>query len=76
MVVGAQPDANLFGGGSAIYKTVDGGETWARVAGVLPAGEGFPISFAWYGSFAWDPVHDVYYVSTMSKPAFRLDCAP
>jgi hypothetical protein len=76
MVVGTQPDDNAFGGGSAIYKTSDGGASWTKIAEVPSPGNGFPISFAWYGSFAWDPTSDTYYASSMSNPVYRLDCSP
>ena len=74
MVVGTQPDDNAFGNGSSIYKTTDGGASWTKIADVPPLNNGFPISYAWFGSFAWDPVNDIYYTSSMSNPAFRLDC--
>jgi hypothetical protein len=74
MVVGTQPSDNLFGGGSSIYRTSDGGASWTKIADVPTPGNGFPISYAWYGSFAWDPVNDTYYTSSMSNPAYRLDC--
>ncbi|HET7538823.1 MAG TPA: hypothetical protein VFK05_03100 [Polyangiaceae bacterium] len=74
MVVGTQPNDNVFGAGSSIYKTSDGGATWTKVADVPTPNNGFPISYAWYGSFAWDPMSDTYYTSAMSNPAYRLDC--
>jgi photosystem II stability/assembly factor-like uncharacterized protein len=75
MVVGTQPDDNPFGGGSSIYKTSDGGASWTKIADVPSAGNMFPISYAWYGSLAWDPKSDTYYTSSMSNPAFRLSCS-
>jgi hypothetical protein len=75
IVIGTHPSDNLWASGSRIYKSTDGGESWQRIVDA-PAGMGFPVSFAWFGSFAWDPVHDTYYVSAMSNPAYRLDCAP
>lgn len=76
MVVGTQPDSNAFGGGSSIYKTSDGGASWTKIADVPSPGNAFPISLAWYGSFAWDPKSDTYYTSAMSNPVYRLDCTP
>jgi photosystem II stability/assembly factor-like uncharacterized protein len=74
MVVGTQPSDNVFGGDSSIYRTSDGGASWTKIADVPTPGNGFPISYAWYGSFAWDPINDTYYTSSMSNPAYRLDC--
>jgi len=74
MVVGTQKTDNPFGGDSSIYKTSDGGASWTKIADVPTPGNAFPISYAWYGSFAWDPLSDTYYTSSMSNPAYRLDC--
>jgi len=77
MVVGVQDSDNSFAAtGSAIYKTTDGGATWTKVVDMPSVSGGFPISLAWYGSFAWDPTGDTYYVSSMSNPLLRLDCSP
>jgi hypothetical protein len=76
MVVGVQDNDNAFGGTSAIYKTTDGAASWSKVVDVPRVTGMFPISLSWYGSFAWDPLSDTYYVSSMSNPALRLDCIP
>lgn len=77
MVVGVQDADNSFGtSGSAVYKTSDGGATWSKVVDMPSVSGGFPISLSWYGSFAWDPSSDTYYVSSMSNPLLRLDCEP
>lgn len=77
MVVGVQDADNAFSAtGSSIYKTIDGGATWNKVVDMPSVSGGFPISLSWYGSFAWDPRSDTYYVSSMSNPLLRLDCAP
>lgn len=75
LVVGTQPDDNPFGGGSSIYKTSDGGASWTKIADVPSPGNAFPISYAWYGSLAWDAESDTYYTSSMSNPAYRLACS-
>jgi photosystem II stability/assembly factor-like uncharacterized protein len=81
MVVGVQDSDNSFAAsGSAIYKTTDAGATWNKVVD-LPSVSGnaqgnFPISLSWYGSFAWAPASDTYYVTSMSNPLLRLDCSP
>jgi hypothetical protein len=77
MVVGVQDADNSFGAtGSSVYKTTDGAATWNKVVDMPHVSGTFPISLSWYGSFAWDPGRDTYYVSSMSNPLLRLDCAP
>ncbi len=53
-----------------LFKSSDGGKSWEKVA-PLPAG--FTISDAGqsYANFAWDPLHDVLYASSMGKPTYR-----
>jgi len=54
MVVGVQRSDNVFDAtGSAIYKTTTR-KTWNKVVDMPSVSGGFPISLAWYGSFAWD----------------------
>lgn len=77
MVVGVQDSDNSFAAtGSAIYKTIDAGATWTKVVDMPKPTGSFPLSLAWYGSFAWDPKSDTYFVSSMSNPLLRLDCLP
>ncbi|MCY2965293.1 MAG: hypothetical protein NT069_16950 [Planctomycetota bacterium] len=61
----------VVAGGKGIFWTEDGGESWKKVAD-LPAGfEKLPKA-GWFTNVAWDPVHDVFYVSRMGKPTYRL----
>jgi hypothetical protein len=77
MVVGVQDANNSFGAtGSSIYKTTDAAATWNKVVDMPGVSGSFPISLSWYGSFAWDPGSDTYYVTSMSNPLLRLDCSP
>ncbi|HEY4177155.1 MAG TPA: hypothetical protein VGM90_10000 [Kofleriaceae bacterium] len=76
MVVGVQDADNSFSGtGSAIYKTTDAGATWTKVVDMPTVTGNFPMSLSWYGSFAWDPITDTYFASSMSNPLLRLDCS-
>jgi photosystem II stability/assembly factor-like uncharacterized protein len=63
----------VVAGAKGISRTSDGGETWTAVA-ALPPGFDVPKS-GWFSNVAWDPVHDVIYVSKMGKPTFRLETA-
>jgi photosystem II stability/assembly factor-like uncharacterized protein len=64
----------VVAGRKGIFRTTDAGETWQQVA-TLPPGADIPKA-GWYSNVAWDPVGDVYYVSKMGKPAYRLEAAP
>jgi photosystem II stability/assembly factor-like uncharacterized protein len=61
----------VVAGKKGIFQTVDGGDTWRHVA-TLPDGADIPKA-GWYSNVAWDPVANVFYVSKMGKPAYRLD---
>jgi photosystem II stability/assembly factor-like uncharacterized protein len=61
----------VVAGVKGIFRTTDGGETWTKVA-TLPAGADIPKA-GWYSNVAWDPVHDIFYVSKMGKPTYRLE---
>jgi hypothetical protein len=62
----------VVAGVKGIARTTDGGETWRTIVDKLPPGADIPKP-GWYSNVAWDPVHDVFYVSKMGKPTYRLD---
>jgi hypothetical protein len=55
-------------GKSGFSETMDAGKTWQVVA-PLPAG--FTANRTG-PNYAWDPKADIFYASTMTKPAFKL----
>jgi photosystem II stability/assembly factor-like uncharacterized protein len=61
----------VVAGVKGIFRTTDGGESWDKVA-TLPAGADLPNP-GWYSNVAWDPVGDIFYVSKMGKPTYRLE---
>lgn len=64
----------VVAGVKGIFQTDDGGEAWKLVSR-LPAGfEKLPKA-GWFTNVAWDPVHDIFYVSHMGKPTYRLEGA-
>lgn len=64
----------VVAGAKGIFQTDDGGEAWKLVAR-LPSGfEKLPKA-GWFTNVAWDPVHDLFYVSHMGKPTCRLERA-
>lgn len=69
------PQRMVVGGPKGIYQTTDGGETWKPIAGKLPPGFDFPKA-GWFTNLAWDPVHDLVYVSKMGKPTYRWQAEP
>jgi photosystem II stability/assembly factor-like uncharacterized protein len=64
----------VVAGIKGIFRSVDAGQTWKQIA-ILPAGADIPKP-GWYSNVAWDPVSDIFYVSKMGKPAYRLDADP
>jgi photosystem II stability/assembly factor-like uncharacterized protein len=55
-----------------LKTTDDGGANWT-LAAPFPAG-GYDFSpDGWFANFAWDPVHEVFYVSRMGKPAMKFE---
>jgi len=60
----------VIGSPDGLFESTNGGESWARVA---PLPEGFAVNKSGqsYANFAWDPLHDVLYASSMGKPTYR-----
>ncbi len=54
-------------GKSGFHATLDGGKTW-QMAAPLPAGFGVGRVGP---NYAWDPNADLFYASSMGKPAFK-----
>ncbi|MCY3019847.1 MAG: hypothetical protein NTW87_12570 [Planctomycetota bacterium] len=54
-----------------LTETTDAGQTWKAVA-PLPPGYDFSKD-GWFANFAWDPVHNVFYISRMGKPAMKFE---
>ena len=64
----------VVAGAKGIFRTDDGGDSW-KLVGRLPMDfEKLPKN-GWFTNVAWDPVHDVLYVSHMGKPTYRLEAA-
>ena len=59
-------------GKTGIFKTGDAGTTWKQVANVKPKANGFLFTPNWFGCYAWDPVHNLIYVSSMANPVYQL----
>jgi photosystem II stability/assembly factor-like uncharacterized protein len=71
---GADEKTIVAAGPQGLYKTTDAGTTWTKISGLRPnTGKNFSFSTNWFGTYAWDPVHDVIYATAMSHPAFKRE---
>ncbi|MEA3210908.1 MAG: hypothetical protein QOE70_3965 [Chthoniobacter sp.] len=59
----------VVAGKSGFSETKDGGQTW-QPAAPLPAGFGTNRVGP---NYSWDPLADIFYASTMTKPTFKLE---
>jgi len=64
----------VVAGAKGIFRTDDGGDSWNLVSRLPMGFEKLPKA-GWFTNVAWDPVHDVFYVSHMGKPTYRLEAA-
>jgi photosystem II stability/assembly factor-like uncharacterized protein len=71
---GADERTMMALGSDGALLTEDAGQNWTRVAGLKPneRGQGFSFATKWFGCYAWDPVNNILYASTMGNPAFKL----
>jgi photosystem II stability/assembly factor-like uncharacterized protein len=60
-------------GKDGVFKTKDAGATWTKAAALKTGSRGFSYNPNWFGCYAWDPVHNSLYVSTMGNPVFKLE---
>jgi hypothetical protein len=50
----------------------DAGVTWKLAAALKSKGPGFLFTPNWFGCYAWDPVNNLLYASSMGNPVFKL----
>jgi photosystem II stability/assembly factor-like uncharacterized protein len=56
-------------GKKGFFETTDGAQTWQHAAPLPP---GFSVQMpGWFLNVGWDPNADVFYASTMGKPAYK-----
>jgi len=60
-------------GKDGIFMTHDAGAKWSCVAGLKPKEGGFYFTPNWFGCYAWDPVNNILYASSMGNPVFKLE---
>jgi photosystem II stability/assembly factor-like uncharacterized protein len=69
---GAQENEMAVVGTDGVNVTRDGGKTWTHVAPLKPKSSGFSFAPNWFGCYAWDPIHNVVYASSMGNPVYKL----
>ena len=58
-------------GAKGIFETSDAGTTWKLVA-ALPPKFDVPMP-GWFTNVGWDPANNIFYISHMGQPAFKLE---
>ncbi len=62
----------LVVGKDGAFTTKDAGKTWTRAASLKPKEGGFVFTPNWFGCYAWDPLKNILYASSMGNPVYRL----
>jgi len=62
----------LIVGIDGVFMTKDAGENWKQVASLKPKEGGFVFTPNWFGCYAWDPVSNILYASSMGNPVYKL----
>jgi photosystem II stability/assembly factor-like uncharacterized protein len=60
-------------GKAGVFTTKNAGETWKLAASLKPKEGGFVFTPDWFGCYAWDPVNNILYASSMGNPVYKLD---
>jgi len=60
-------------GRAGVHLSRDGGVSWKRVAELKSKEGGFLFTPHWFGCYAWDPVHNDLYVSSMGNAVYRME---
>jgi photosystem II stability/assembly factor-like uncharacterized protein len=60
-------------GKDGAFTTKDAGETWTPAASLKAKEGGFLFTPNWFGCYAWDPVKNILYASSMGNPVYKLE---
>jgi photosystem II stability/assembly factor-like uncharacterized protein len=69
---GATEKDILVVGSEGAFLTKDAGATWKNAAPLKPNIKGFSFTPGWFGCYAWDPLNNILYASSMGNPVFRI----
>ena len=58
-------------GNGGLFITRDAGETWTHAADLKPKEGNFLFTPNWFGCYAWDPVNNLFYASSMGNPVYQ-----
>ncbi len=67
---GANEHHMVVGTPDGLFESKDAGKSWALAAPLAP--EIKVLRGGLYGTYGWDPIHDIFYASQMMKPAYHL----
>jgi hypothetical protein len=62
----------LVVGKDGAFLSRDAGATWKLAAALKSKGPGFLFTPNWFGCYAWDPVNNLLYASSMANPVYKL----
>ena len=63
----------VVAGKDGVFLTRDAGATWRQAASLKPKEGGFVFTPNWFGCYAWDPVNDLLYASSMGNPVYQME---
>jgi photosystem II stability/assembly factor-like uncharacterized protein len=75
---GTDENTMVVAGSGGIYKSVNAGAAWTKIAAVHANLEtSFTFNPSWFGCYTWDPVNNVVYTAAMgtANPAFKAELA-
>lgn len=68
---GADEKTIVAAGPKGVFKTTDAGKTWSKISDPASKDRSYSFSTDWFGTYTWDPVHNVIYATAMSHPAMK-----
>ena len=63
----------LVVGKDGVSMTRNAGATWKLAASLKPKEGGFVFTPNWFGCYAWDPVKNILYASSMGNPVYKME---
>ena len=67
---GADERHMVVGAPGGLYESRDGGASWTLAVALAPE---IPIQkHARWATYGWDPIHNIFYASQMTKPAYKF----